>query len=73
MDSIAQTAQSAVNYVSESITGASATASKEANKSQAKDSSQGIGSRVSAAGNAVSDKFDEQSSEAKKGAEKQKM
>ena len=42
--------------VSESITGASATASKEANKSQAKDSSQGIGSRVSAAGNAVSDK-----------------
>jgi len=47
--------------VSESVQGTGATASKEANKGVAKDSDASLGSRASAAKDAVGDKFDESS------------
>ncbi|KAI0471595.1 glucose-repressible gene protein [Xylariaceae sp. FL0804] len=50
----------AANYVSETVKGATSTGSKEANKEVAKDNSAGIGTRASAAKDAVGDKFDEQ-------------
>jgi Glucose-repressible protein Grg1 len=53
--------QNAANYVSESVQGAGATASKEANKQVAKDNDASLGSRATAAKDAVGDKFDEQS------------
>jgi len=52
--------RNAANYVAESVQGAGATASKEANKNVAKDSNASLGTRAQAAGDAVSDKFDEQ-------------
>ncbi|KAJ9652607.1 Glucose-repressible protein [Neophaeococcomyces mojaviensis] len=55
-----ETIKNAANYVSESIQGAGATASKEANKNVAKDSNANLTTRAQAAGDAVSDKFDEQ-------------
>ena len=47
--------------MSESVQGTGATASKEANKGVAKDSDASLGSRASAAKDAVGDKFDESS------------
>lgn len=46
--------------MTESIQGAGATASKEANKNVAKDNNASLSTRAQAAGDAVSDKFDEQ-------------
>ncbi|KAK4929975.1 Glucose-repressible protein [Elasticomyces elasticus] len=60
-----ETIKNAANYVSESISGAGATASKEANKNVAKDSNAGIGTRLNAAGDALSDKVDESGHNAK--------
>lgn len=73
MESVQKTVESAVNYVSETIQGTGATASKEANKEQAKNSEAGIGTRLQAAGNAMSDKVDESSHNAKAEANKQSM
>ncbi|KAK5939946.1 Glucose-repressible protein [Knufia obscura] len=55
-----ETIKNAANYVSESVQGATATTSKEANKNVAKDSNASISTRAQAAGDAVGDKFDEQ-------------
>lgn len=52
--------RNAANYVSESIQGAGATASKEANKEVAKDGNANASTRLQAAGDAIGDKFDEQ-------------
>jgi hypothetical protein len=57
--------QNAANYVSESVQGAGATASKEANKNVAKDSDASLGSRATAAKDAVFDKKDEKSHDIK--------
>ena len=54
-----------MNYVSESIQGGGATASKEANKSVAKDSDAKLGTRVQATGDMLSDKIDEQTHDRK--------
>lgn len=51
--------QNAANYVSETIQGAGATASKEANKNVAKDSDAKLSTRANAAVDAVTDKKDE--------------
>merc|ERR1711939_1166652 len=59
------TIKNAANYVSESISGACATASKEANKNVAKDSDANLSPRAQAAGDAISDKFDEQTHDRK--------
>ena len=58
---IANSASNAVNYVSDTIQGKSAEASKEANKEQAKGNTpnSSIGDRVSGAAGAVSDKLDQ--------------
>jgi len=53
--------QNAANYVSESVQGAGATASKEANKQVAKDSDASLSSRATATKDAVGDKVDESS------------
>ncbi|KAL9017532.1 MAG: hypothetical protein Q9185_005155 [Variospora sp. 1 TL-2023] len=53
------------NQVSETVQGATSTASKETNKSVAKDSDAPIGSRAEAATDAVGDKFNEQKHETK--------
>ncbi|KAF2705463.1 glucose-repressible gene protein [Pleomassaria siparia CBS 279.74] len=53
--------QNAANYVSESVQGGGATASKEANKEVAKDNDASLGSRASAAKDAIGDKADESS------------
>ena len=57
--------QNAANYVSESVQGTGAQASKEANKQVAKDSDASLGSRATAAKDAVGDKFDQTSHETK--------
>lgn len=57
--------RNAANYVSESIQGAGATASKEANKNVAKDSNASLSTRAQAAGDAISDKVDEQTHDRK--------
>ncbi|CAG8886969.1 unnamed protein product [Penicillium egyptiacum] len=54
-----ETAKQAVNYVAETIQGTGAEASKEANKSVAKNSDADISTRASAAKDAFSDKKDE--------------
>ncbi|TVY71415.1 Glucose-repressible protein [Lachnellula suecica] len=51
----------AANYVSESVQGTGAEASKEANKSVAKDNDASLSSRATAAKDAVVDKKDETS------------
>ncbi|CAJ2507625.1 Uu.00g088110.m01.CDS01 [Anthostomella pinea] len=56
MDTIKNTA----NYVSDSVKGATDTASKEANKNVAKDNNASLGTRASAGKDAVGDKFNEQ-------------
>ncbi|KAK5102243.1 Glucose-repressible protein [Exophiala xenobiotica] len=55
-----ETIKNAANYVSETVQGSGATASKEANKNVAKDSNADISTRFQAAGDAISDKADEQ-------------
>ncbi|KAL7625302.1 hypothetical protein AAE478_004518 [Parahypoxylon ruwenzoriense] len=52
--------QNAANYVSDTVKGASSTASKEANKEVAKDNSADISTRASAAKDALGNKVDEQ-------------
>ncbi|CDM30508.1 hypothetical protein DTO013E5_2541 [Penicillium roqueforti] len=54
-----ETAKNVVNYVSETIQGTGAEASKEANKSVAKDSDAKFTTRASAAKDALGDKTDE--------------
>ncbi|KAI1377256.1 glucose-repressible gene protein [Hypoxylon crocopeplum] len=51
--------QNAANYVSDSVKGATNTASKEANKEVAKDNNASLGTRASAAKDAAGDKVDE--------------
>ncbi|KAJ5127820.1 hypothetical protein N7448_008599 [Penicillium atrosanguineum] len=55
-----ETVKQAANYVAETVQGAGATASKEANKEVAKDSDAKWSTRASAAADAVGDKKDEQ-------------
>ncbi|KAJ4133255.1 Glucose-repressible protein [Fusarium falciforme] len=54
-----ETAKQAFNYVAESVQGATSGVSKEANKEVAKDSNAPLGTRASAAKDALSDKVDE--------------
>ncbi|EPE29974.1 hypothetical protein GLAREA_01134 [Glarea lozoyensis ATCC 20868] len=56
-----ETIKNAANYVSETVQGGGAEASKEANKSVAKDGNASLSSRASAAKDAVGDKMDETS------------
>jgi Ras-related protein Rap-1B len=68
------TSQNAANYVSESIQGATATTSKEANKEQAKGNVPGKDSltdRASGALDAAGDKLDEKKHEGSASANKQ--
>ncbi len=51
--------------MSESIQGAGSTASKEANKNVAKDNDASLSTRAQAAGDAIGDKFDEQTHDRK--------
>ncbi|KAG9251467.1 glucose-repressible protein [Emericellopsis atlantica] len=67
MESIKQGA----NYVAETVQGAVSGASKEANKEVAKDSNAPIGTRMSAAKDALGDKSDESSHDAKASAHKE--
>ncbi|KAL5594802.1 hypothetical protein BROUX41_001710 [Berkeleyomyces rouxiae] len=59
------TIKNAANYVAESVQGATAGTSKEVNKQVAKDGNNGLGTRAQAAKDAISDKFDESSHNAK--------
>lgn len=68
-----ETVKNAVNYVSESIQGTGAAASKEANKEVAKDSDLSIGTRVNAGFDALKDKMDENKHDAKAEVYKQKV
>ncbi|KAL4923537.1 putative glucose repressible protein Grg1 [Aspergillus undulatus] len=54
-----ETVKNAVNYVSETVQGAGATASKEANKEVAKDNDADLTTRATAAKDALFDKKDE--------------
>merc|ERR1739840_38300 len=60
-----ETIKNAANYVAESVQGGGAQASKEANKQVAKDGDASVGTRASAAKDAVSDKIDQSSHEGK--------
>ncbi|KAI9366989.1 glucose-repressible protein Grg1 [Aspergillus egyptiacus] len=60
-----ETVKNAANYVSESIQGTGATASKEANKNVAKDDDAKVSTRASAAKDALVDKKDEKSHDTK--------
>ncbi|TGO64758.1 hypothetical protein BOTNAR_0085g00150 [Botryotinia narcissicola] len=59
MESIKATHQQGANYVAETIQGATATTSKEANKQVAKDSDASLSTRASAGVDAIKDKADE--------------
>jgi len=67
-----QAVKDTINSVTESIQGTGATASKEANKEVAKDSNASLSTRATAAKDAVSDKMDESSHNAKSEAYSQK-
>ncbi|KAJ6145429.1 hypothetical protein N7470_009324 [Penicillium chermesinum] len=67
-----QAAKDAVNYVSESIQGTGAEASKEANKQVAKDDDAKVSTRASAAKDALFDKKDEKEHDAKAEVNKEK-
>jgi len=54
-----ETVKNAANYVSESVKGTTSEASKEANKSVAKDNDASFGTRATATKDAISDKADE--------------
>ncbi|KAM3080887.1 Glucose-repressible protein [Clarireedia jacksonii] len=60
-----ETVKNAANYVAETVQGAGATASKEANKNVAKDNDASLGTRANAGVDAVKDKFDEQKHDTK--------
>ncbi|CAI7653847.1 unnamed protein product [Penicillium bialowiezense] len=60
-----ETVKNAANYVSETVQGTGATASKEANKGVAKDNDASLTSRAEAAKDAVVDKKDEKSHDVK--------
>jgi len=60
-----ETIKQAANYVSETIQGAGSQASKEANKTVAKDSDASLSTRAQAAGDALGDKVDQHSHETK--------
>ncbi|KAH8887420.1 putative GRG-1 glucose-repressible gene-1 protein [Thozetella sp. PMI_491] len=66
------TVKNAANYVSDKVQGAASSVSKETNKEVAKDSNAPIGTRVNAAGDAISDKFDEHKHDASAELNKQK-
>ncbi|KAK3378444.1 putative GRG-1 glucose-repressible gene-1 protein [Podospora didyma] len=68
-----ESVKNAANYVSDKVQGATATASKETNKEVAKDSNAGVGTRIQAAGDALSDKGTESKHDAKAEANKQKL
>ncbi|PRP86254.1 hypothetical protein PROFUN_05395 [Planoprotostelium fungivorum] len=63
----------AVNYVSESVQGGSAAASKEVNKEIAKDSDLSLGTRLHAGIDALKDKSEESGHDAKAEVYKQKL
>lgn len=67
------TLQNAANYVAESVQGAGATASKEANKNVAKDSDAKVSTRANAAVDALGDKKDEKSHDTKADVHKGKL
>ncbi|OAA45482.1 glucose repressible protein Grg1 [Metarhizium rileyi] len=69
MDSIKQ----GVNYVSETVQQATSGASKETNKQVAKDGNAPIGTRASAAKDALGDKANEHKHDAKAEAHKQQI
>ncbi|OGE57529.1 hypothetical protein PENARI_c002G09673 [Penicillium arizonense] len=60
-----ETVKDAANYVSETVQGKGAEASKETNKNVAKDSNANISTRASAAKDALVDKKDEKSHDTK--------
>ncbi|KAL2802258.1 glucose-repressible protein Grg1 [Aspergillus granulosus] len=60
-----ETVKNTVNYVSESIQSAGASASKDTNKEVAKDNDASLTSRATAAKDALVDKKDEKSHDAK--------
>ncbi|CAF9909095.1 MAG: Glucose-repressible protein [Heterodermia speciosa] len=60
-----ETVKQYANQAAETIQGKGSEASKEANKNVAKDSDASLGTRASAAKDAVGDKFDEQKHETK--------
>ncbi|KAL4894395.1 glucose-repressible protein Grg1 [Aspergillus ambiguus] len=60
-----ETIKNAANYVSETVQGTGAEASKEANKNVAKDSDAKLSTRASAAKDAIVDKKDEFSHDTK--------
>ncbi|GJN72045.1 hypothetical protein VFPFJ_02788 [Purpureocillium lilacinum] len=66
-----ESAKQAINYVSETIQGAASGASKETNKEIAKDNNVNVGTRLSAAKDAVGDKVDQTTHENKAEAHKQ--
>ncbi|MCJ1361406.1 Glucose-repressible protein [Acarospora aff. strigata] len=66
-----ETAKNAVNYVSETVQGTGAEASKEANKGVAKDSDASLSNRATAAKDAMGDKMDETSHNSKAGVNKE--
>ncbi|MCJ1376212.1 Glucose-repressible protein [Loxospora ochrophaea] len=59
-----ESVKNAANYVSDTVQGATSGASKEANKQVAKDNDASLGTRASAAKDAVGDKVDEHSHDA---------
>ncbi|KAF7552570.1 hypothetical protein G7046_g7371 [Stylonectria norvegica] len=69
MESVKQGA----NYVAETVQQATSGASKEGNKQVAKDSNAGIGTRASAAKDALGDKVDESKHDAKAEGHKQQI
>ncbi|KAL7784974.1 glucose-repressible protein Grg1 [Trichoderma ceciliae] len=66
-----ETAKQAFNYVAESIQGTASGASKETNKEIAKNDNVNVSTRLTAAKDAVGDKFDESSHNGKAEAHKQ--
>ncbi|KAJ4150143.1 hypothetical protein LMH87_010908 [Akanthomyces muscarius] len=66
-----ESAKQAANYVSETVQGAISGASKETNKEVAKDSNANVGTRLSAAKDAVGDKMDQSGHNAKADAHKE--
>ncbi|CED85052.1 Glucose-repressible protein Grg1 [Phaffia rhodozyma] len=73
MESIKTSISNAANYASETVNQATSATSKEANKEVAKDSNAGVGTRINAGIDALGDKADETSSDAKSKAYKQNI
>ncbi|KAK4228217.1 glucose-repressible gene protein [Podospora fimiseda] len=67
-----ETIKNAGNYVADKVQGATAATSKEANKEVAKDNNAGVGTRLQAAGDAISDKASETKHDASAETNKQK-